>query len=193
MNASNYDSNPGGDLASKFTKLPDGWLSGKTSHFGTEMNGGKDQSYKGYGAGWCGAAMNSKINTCDPSVCIASLPISAQIYFFGTDDQKANLYKIRQGRNDQQLAAAGGKNFYSRIGGTPLEIVNTKNNTCTVAPLWETGPGEGERGGFVIDVTPCIKKTLQDSGTPFISKFRPVPKGKRGCEDYSNYIPTLVK
>lgn len=82
----------------------------------------------------------------------------------------------------------------SSYAGTPIEVVNLRTNNCTVAPLFETGPGqcEGKNCGVggSIDLTVAVKIVLETAkGDNFPVRYRPVPKGKRGCEDYNFFDP----
>jgi hypothetical protein len=182
MNQSSHNGNVGGPLPSKIRVLENGWLSGPTTHFGTEWSGTRDAAPGSN----CSAAMNTSLNICSPATCIVSLPIAAQVYFWGSEEQKRMMSSLIGQSASRQVSALRWN--YARIKGSPIEILNPATGRCTVAPLWETGPGDSEGGA--IDLTPCVKKVIGPSGN-FVSHFRPVPTGKRGCEDY-NYIPSLV-
>jgi hypothetical protein len=80
---------------------------------------------------------------------------------------------------------------YQKIAGTPLEVVNLNNGSCTVVPLWETGPGKNENGkiGGSIDLTKPVKLLLGGNGSNFPVRYRPVQTGKKGCEGYKFMDP----
>jgi hypothetical protein len=159
------------DPKKRFTIIADpvcNWIQGDTGHFGTELNGTKDKTpgkTPGFNQSYaCTSSMQNyavgkRVNICDPGLGIVSLPIQIQKYYFGAKSTKA------------------------RVSNTPIEIVNIKTGECVVGPLWETGPGDGEISQpKAIDLTSAVKKQI--GGYSFISKFRPVPEGRVGCEGY---------
>lgn len=182
MNSSNYNGNYGGPLNKNLKEAGDGWLSGPTTHFGTEWNNKRDSTPGSN----CTAAMDQKINICSPETCIVSLPMAAQVYYWGNEIQKEKMKSLIGSNSSRQVKSL--KWSYSKIKGTPIEIVNLSNGKCTVAPLWETGPGDTENGA--IDLTPCIKKVIGNKSN-FQSKFRPVKNGQKACEGYE-YVESIV-
>lgn len=183
MYSANYSGQTGGPLNKNLKEAGDGWLSGPTTHFGTEWSGARDATPGSN----CNAAMSSSINICSAATCIVALPIAAQVYFWGTAEQKEKMRSLIGRSAGAQVKAL--RWSYGKIKGSPIEIVNTTNGKCTVAPIWETGPGDSEGGG--IDLTPCIKKAIGNSNN-FVSKFRPVKAGATGCEGY-NIVESLVE
>ena len=170
-----------------FKILSGGWLETKASNFGLNTNGAPDTVIKPqYG---CQTAMSSlsasgPVKVCNTSTCVVSFPREVINYYYGKIDW-----------SDRRAIYAR----YKQIAGTRVEVVNLENGTCAVAPLWEIGPGHGEslKNGFGIDLTYCVKVNMLEtkSGAPRV-KYRPVPTGKEGCEDYPNnrkVAPTITK
>lgn len=177
-----------GELDSRLFKvLGGGWLETKASNFGLNTNGSPDTVIKPqYG---CKTAMSSlsatgPITVCNTSTCVVSLPREVINYYYGKVDWK----------DSRSIYAK-----YKQIAGSRIEVYNYENGTCAVAPLWEIGPGHQEslRNGFGIDLTYCVKVNMLEtkSGAPKV-KYRPVPSGKEGCEDYPakrKVAPTITK
>ncbi len=103
----------------------------------------------------------------DCKLFLIAVPLDVQKYYFG------NLPLTK---------------LYAIAAGTPFEVVNLNNNTCTVVPLWDTGPElTGAGSQFAIDLTNSVKLLLGGKGQNFPVRYRPVPKGEKGCTNY-NFI-----
>lgn len=192
MNQSSFDGpkGPVSGLDSRIFKvLGDGWLQTNSSIFGLNVNGSPDTVINpAYGgkAAMSVVSASGPIDVRNKHTCIVSMAREAQSYFFG---QVA-----------WQKGGAGTSiiEHYKRNAGTPVEIVNLATNRCVVAPLWEVGPGHGEglKHGFGVDLTYCTYVTMLNldkvRGAKAV-KFRPVPKGKEGCEGYSDKQIAPVK
>lgn len=160
----------------------DGWLTTNSSIFGLNANGSPDKTILPKYQGFTAMSDYSKggVNVRNKHTCIVSFPREVQNCYFG---------KVKGwGRNP------GGKSkdqHYAEVAGTPVEVVNVTTGKCVVAPLWETGPGhdEGLKWGFGMDLPYCTYVTMLQldklKGNKVV-KYRPVPKGKQGCEDYPN-------
>ncbi len=169
------------ETSGKYEFLADDWTRGSAGNFGCNDS---------YAANYFGNKTNGnhtstsmqhlsklgKLNIeADCKLFLVSLPLNAQKYYFG------NL---------------GLGELYKKGAGTPIEIINLSNKTCTVAPLWETGPGPGEGGcptcgrGGGIDLTNAVKLLLGAKiGTNFVAQYRPVKTGTKGCEGYNFVDP----
>ena len=82
--------------------------------------------------------------------------------------------------------------LYNQIVGSAIEIINLENGNCTVAPVYENGPKpyliNGEPTNGIVDLTSAVLEKIdgnKGSLTPVI--YRPVPKGKIGCEEKTQY------
>lgn len=180
-------------LDGRFQILQDGWLQTKATNFGLGVDGSQDVNLVNYSSG-CPTSMSgfSKggVKVCNKSTCVLGIPPDVMDYYFGkTTWNNSRWAPYPAGPNAQSVVS-----LYRKVAGTPIEVVNTGNGKCTVVPLWETGPSKNECAGkgCGLDLTYCVKVVLLDSDrgrTPV--KYRPVPAGKRGCEDY-NYIPAPV-
>jgi hypothetical protein len=178
MNDGNFLSPKGssGELDSRLFKiLPGNWLETRGSNFGLNTNGKADRTILSKFAGL--TAMSSlsatgPVRVTNTSVCVVSFPREVINYYYGKVNWKDGRSVYRK---------------YKEIAGNRVEIYNYQNGRCAVAPLWEVGPGnkESQAQRFGIDLTYCVKVNMLQtrSGAPTV-KYRPVPEGKEGCEDY---------
>ncbi len=177
----------------RFTILPDNWLKTKATNFGLTVNGGADTGLVNFALG-CPTSMSGfsrgGVRVCNQSTCVVGIPPDVMDYYFGkTTWNRPRWAPYPAGENAQSILT-----LYRRIAGTPIEIINERNNRCTVVPLWETGPSKSECAGkgCGIDLTYCVKVVLlenREGRTPV--RYRPVPQGKRGCEGFQ-YIQAPV-
>lgn len=197
-NADSVRSLADGRFTGDSQSVAEGWLTTKATNFGLTVNGGLDTGLVNFASG-CPTAMSGfsasgPVQVCNKHTCVVSLPPDVMDYYWGKTNwgpSRINKWTL-PGPLPFTHERIG--DLYRKIAGTPIEIINTDNGRCTVAPLWEVGPSKHEcqRGKCGLDLTYCVKVVLLDSKKGLTNvKYRPLPRAAKPCEGYQ-YIEAPV-